>query len=102
MQLAKVIGTVVATCKDPSLTGVKLLVIQPVNAAGQKTGSPLVAVDTVGSGYGETVFYARGKEGGMGLPEPFTSVDAGVVGIVDRVYHSGTIPKRRYERKKSE
>lgn len=90
MQLAKVIGTVVATCKDPSLTGVKLLVIQPVNSAGQKKGSPIVAVDTIGAGYGETVFYARGKEGGMALPKPFTPVDAGIVGIVDQLYRPGS------------
>jgi len=102
MQLAKVIGTVVATRKDPSLTGVKLLVIQPIDAAGQNTGSPLVAVDTIGSGYGETVFYARGKEGGMALPEPIAPVDAGIVGIIDQVYHSGVVQERKYERKKRE
>lgn len=86
MQLAKVIGTVVATRKVPSLTGVKLLVIQPVNSDGQSSGTPLVAADAIGAGYGETVFYARGKEGGMALPDSFTPVDAGIVGIIDHLY----------------
>jgi len=86
MQLAKVIGTVVATCKDPSLTGVKLLAIQPVKPSGKNLGAPIVAVDTVGAGYGEMVFYSRGKEGGMALPEPFAPVDAGIVGIIDHLY----------------
>ncbi len=86
MQLAKVIGTVVATCKDELLTGVKLLVIQPVDSKGGNDGSPLVAVDTIGAGYGELVFYAKSKEGAMPLPNPGACADAGIVGIIDYVY----------------
>jgi ethanolamine utilization protein EutN len=86
VQLAKVIGTVVATRKDESLVGVKLLVIQPIESDGKSNGSPLVAVDTIGAGYGETVFFARSKEGGMALPNPNNPADAGITGIVDQVY----------------
>jgi ethanolamine utilization protein EutN len=86
MQLAKVIGTVVATSKDELLTGVKLLVIQPVNSSGMNEGEPIVAADSIGAGYGEMVFYAKSKEGAMPLPNPNACADAGIIGIVDHVY----------------
>lgn len=91
MKLAKVVGTVVATRKDESLLGVKLLVIQPIDSAGKNVGTPLVAADTIGAGHGETVFYATSKEGGMALPNPVNPVDAGITGIIDEVY----CPKER-------
>lgn len=86
MQLAKVIGTVVAVCKDELLTGIKLLVIQPVDSAKKNIGSPIVAVDTIGAGAGELVFYAKSKEGAFPLPNPNACADAGIIGIVDYVY----------------
>ena len=61
MQLARVIGTVVATVKNDSLTGRKLLLIQPLNAQVLPTGNPLVAVDAIGAGVGELVFWCRGR-----------------------------------------
>lgn len=86
MHLAKVIGTVVAACKDELLTGVKLLVIQPVDSAGKVNGTAIVAVDTIGAGFGELVFYAKSKEGAAALPNPDACADAGIIGIVDQVY----------------
>lgn len=86
MHLAKVIGTVVAACKDELLTGVKLLVIQPVSASGKVNGAAIVAVDTIGAGFGELVFYAKSKEGAMALPNPNACTDAGIIGIVDVIY----------------
>ena len=86
MYLAKVIGTVVATQKDESLTGVKLLVVQTVDSSGTHIGAPHVAVDTIGAGYGELVFCARSKEGAFPLPNPNAPVDAGIIGIVDYTY----------------
>ena len=62
MQLARVIGDVVATRKDENLVGIKLLVVQPLTPDHQPTGRPLVAVDAVGAGIGEEVFFVRGKE----------------------------------------
>ncbi len=85
MLLAKVIGNVVATRKDESLVGVKLLVMQPIDPDGKESGAPFVAVDGVGAGYDEVVFYARAKEGAMALPDPFAPVDAGITGIIDHV-----------------
>ena len=62
MQLARVIGDVVATRKDEQLFGIKLLIVQPLSPDHQPVGRPLVAVDAVGAGVGEEVFFVRGKE----------------------------------------
>ena len=80
MQLARVVGDVVATCKDSTLQGLKLLVLQPIAADGSAAGRTLVAADAIGAGVGETVFFVRGKEASF----PFHPVEAGIVGIVDR------------------
>jgi ethanolamine utilization protein EutN len=84
MQLARVIGHVVATCKDENLAGIKLLVVQPLTAGRQPVGRPLVAVDSVGAGTGEVVFFVRGKEASFPFYPVEPPVDAGIVGIVDR------------------
>ena len=86
MQLAKVIGSVVCTRKVEGLQGVKLLVLQPIDSSGKNIGQPLVSVDSVGAGEGETVFYAKSKEGAMTLPTPTVCADAGVAGILDYYY----------------
>lgn len=86
MQLAKVIGTVVATQKDPRLQGVKLLVLQPLNSKQENDGKPFVACDAVGAGNSEFVFYAKSKEGAFALPDQGACVDASVTGIIDYVY----------------
>jgi microcompartment protein CcmK/EutM len=83
MQLAKVIGDVVVTRKDENLTGIKLLVLQPLAADGTVIGRTLVAVDTVGAGAGETVFFVRGKEAAFPFYPTEVPADAGIVGIVD-------------------
>ena len=83
MQLARVIGEVVATRKDENLTGLKLLIVQPLNADSQPAGKPLVAVDAVGAGAGEHVFFVRGKEASFPYFPDEPPVDAGIVGIVD-------------------
>jgi microcompartment protein CcmK/EutM len=83
MQLAKVIGDVVVTRKDENLTGITLLVIQPIGADGNATGRTLVAVDAAGAGVGETVFFVRGKEASFPFYPTEVPADAGIVGIVD-------------------
>ena len=83
MQLARVIGDVVTTCKDESLVGIKLLVVQPLTTDRLPAGRPLVAVDAVGAGVGEEVFFVRGKEASFPFFPTEPPVDAGVVGIVD-------------------
>ena len=83
MQIARVIGDVVATRKDDNLTGIKLLVVQPLTPDRQPVGRPLVAVDAVGAGVGEHVFFVRGKEASFPFYPAEPPVDAGIVGIVD-------------------
>jgi microcompartment protein CcmK/EutM len=84
MQLARVIGDVVITRKDENLRGVSLLVLQPLAADGSAAGRTLVAVDSVGAGLGETVFFVRGKEASFPFHPVEVPADAGIVGIVDR------------------
>ncbi|HWI18276.1 MAG TPA: EutN/CcmL family microcompartment protein [Vicinamibacterales bacterium] len=81
--MARVIGDVVATIKDPNFHSIKLLLVQPINADGADAGRPLVAVDSVGAGVGETVFFVRGKEAGLPWYPTEVPADAGIVGIVD-------------------
>ncbi len=83
MHLAKVIGDVVVTRKDENLTAIKLLVLQPIAADGSNIGRTLVAVDAVGAGVGETVFFVRGKEASFPFFPTEVPTDAGIVGIVD-------------------
>jgi microcompartment protein CcmK/EutM len=83
VQLAKVIGDVVMTRKDEHLDGRTLLVLQPLAADGSAVGRTLVAVDSVGAGVGETVFFVRGKEASFPFHPIEVPVDAGIVGIVD-------------------
>ena len=81
--MAKVIGTVVASRKDAGLDGAKLLLIQPLGTDGQKAGKPLVAVDSVGCGIGEQVFYVKGREAAVPFVPAEVPTDAAIVGIVD-------------------
>ncbi|MBI4478094.1 MAG: EutN/CcmL family microcompartment protein [Acidobacteria bacterium] len=83
MQLARVIGDVVVTRKDPGLTGLKLLVVQPLTPDRKPIGRPLVAVDSIGAGVGEEVFFVRGKEASFPFYPTEVPTDAGIVGIVD-------------------
>lgn len=84
MMLAKVIGTVVAMVKYPTLEGRKLLLIQPVTRDGVPRGRPLVAIDAVGAGESETVYWCRGKEASLAFDSEVVS-DASIVGIVDEI-----------------
>ena len=84
MQLGRVVGNVVATRKDEQLLGLKLLIVQPLTPAREPIGRPLVAVDAVGAGAGEEVFFVRGKEASFPFYPVEAPVDAGIVGIVDR------------------
>jgi len=83
MQLARVIGDVVMTQKDANLTGLKLMILQPIAADGSDVGRTLVAVDAIGAGVGETVFFVRGKEASFPFHPIDVPTDAGIVGIVD-------------------
>lgn len=90
MQLAEVIGTVVATLKYEGLEGVKLLIVQPLDRDLQPTGRPVVAADAVAmAGPGELVYVVASREAALACPEPFVPVDHAIVGIVDEVERRG-------------
>ncbi len=83
MQIGRVIGDVVATRKDPGFTGVPLLLVQPLGPEREPQGRPIVAVDSVGAGVGEHVFFVRGKEASFPFHPTEVPTDAGIVGILD-------------------
>lgn len=91
------IGDVVATRKDPSLDGLTLLVVQPLDPASRPAGRPIVAADAAGAGVGEHVFFVRGKEAAFPFYPAQPSIDAAVVGIVDHwpVEGAAGAPERR-------
>ena len=86
MFLGKVIGNVWSTKKYESLKSMKLMFVQPMNANYEETDEPIVAVDTVGAGPGEIVYYITASEAVLPLSVNFAPVDASIVGIVDSIY----------------
>jgi len=91
MQLARVVGDVVCTMKNAELDSIKLLLVQPIGADGRDAGKALVALDSVGAGVGERVFFVKGKEASFPFYPAQPPADACVVGIVDEV----DVPKGR-------
>jgi ethanolamine utilization protein EutN len=86
MQLAKVIGTVVARQKYAGLEGVKFLIVQPLDKHQQPAGEPVVAADaTAQAGPGHLVFVIGSREAALALPVKFVPVDHAIVGIVDEI-----------------
>jgi len=85
MKLAKVIGTVVATRKDPSIEGLKILMIQPLTDEMKPSGEAVAAIDTVQAGPDDLVYWVTGREAALALPDTFAPVDVTIVGIVDSV-----------------
>ena len=86
MQIARVVGTVVSTQKQPAFGGATLLIVQAVAPDGTPQGPPLLAVDSVGAGIGERVLVViEGRAAGEALGRRMAPIDAAIVGIVDRV-----------------
>jgi microcompartment protein CcmK/EutM len=85
MILGKIVGTVVATRKDPRLVSNKLMVVRPIDPRGKAEGNYLVAVDTVDAGVGETVLVVSGSSARLASGMKDCPVDAAIVGIVDTV-----------------
>ena len=88
MQLARVIGSVVATVKDANLNAINLLVLQPHAPPGGRT---LVALDSVGAGVGENVFFVRGREAAFPFYPAEPPTDAAIIGIVDHWHADGQV-----------
>ncbi len=87
MQIARVIGTVVSTVKNESLSGRKFLIVQTLDADLNDRGKPMVALDAVGAGVGELVFWCRGKEASFPFKRDETPTDCTIVGIIDSDAH---------------
>lgn len=85
MFLGRVIGNIWATQKYETLKSFKMLLVQPINANYKDIGEPIIAVDTVGAGSGEIIFYITASEAVIPLPVDFAPVDASIVGIVDSI-----------------
>ncbi|MBI5158235.1 MAG: ethanolamine utilization protein EutN [Acidimicrobiia bacterium] len=86
MQLAEVIGTVVASVKSAGLEGVRFLIVQPLDRGQKPKGRPVVAADAVAmAGPGELVYIVGSREAALAMPVPFVPVDHAIVGIVDAV-----------------
>ena len=86
MQIARVIGTVVATQKHRKFEGAKLLLVQPLTLDGAARGVALIAIDSVGAGVGERVLVViEGKAAGDALGRKAAAVDAAVIGIIDEL-----------------
>ena len=98
MLLARVVGTVVATRKDPRLEGKKLLVLRHVSPEGEDQPGYVIAIDTVGAGYRETVIAVSGSSARMASGMKDSPVDTAIVGIVDDVELDADPPHKRQKR----
>jgi ethanolamine utilization protein EutN len=87
MQIARVIGNVVSTIKNESLEGRKLLIVQTLDADLKAKGKPMIALDAVGAGVGELVFWCRGKEASFPFKREEIPTDCTIVGIIDSDSH---------------
>jgi len=83
MILGKVVGTVVATRKEPGLDGLKFMVVKTVDAEGKETGGHVVAADAVGAGPGELVLIAAGSSARQTVATQNRPCDAVIMAIVD-------------------
>jgi len=99
MMLGRIVGSVVASAKHPSLEGKKLLVVQPVTREGHDRGKPIVAIDAVGAGFRETVYWCRGKEASLAFSAELPC-DASIVGIVDAITPAPARPDAPRQAKK--
>lgn len=85
MFLARIVGNVVATMKDPQLTGKKILVVQPIDKSGKDSGQKMLALDSVGAGAGETVYCCRGREASFPWYPDEVPTETTIVAIVDEI-----------------
>ncbi len=92
--IARVIGNLVSTIKNETLEGRKFLIVQTLNADLSPKGTPMIALDAIGAGVGELVFWCRGKEASFPFKRDNTPTDCTIVGIVDSDNHVYTNKSR--------
>lgn len=89
MFLGRVVGCVWSTMKNPSMQGLRLLIVQPVTPQMANTGKRLVCGDSTGAGAGEIIYWVRGREATMPFSPQEPPFDATIVGIVDSINLAG-------------
>jgi microcompartment protein CcmK/EutM len=97
MLLGKVVGTLVATRKEPTLDGLKFLVLKQLDVEGQETGGYRVAADAVGAGLGEVVLYATGSSARQTKLTDRRPCDAVIMAIVDTLEVDGVVKYQKIE-----
>ena len=95
MQIARVIGSTVATIKDEKLTGRKLLIVRETDETGKEVGKPYVAVDTVDAGTGDLVLVAAGSSARQTTQTKDSPVDAVIMAMIDSLEVSGKVTFRK-------
>lgn len=85
MRLGRIVGKVWATAKIDSLKGLRLHVMQPLDHHSRPEGRPIIAIDAIGAGEGETVFWVGGADATLAIPDRTLPSDASIVGIVDQM-----------------
>lgn len=95
MKLARVVGSVVATIKDESLIGQKILLIEPLDENLKKAGGTIAAIDSVQAGNGDIVHYTLAREASLVLENSYSPIDAAITGIVDQVNVESKILERK-------
>lgn len=95
MRIARVVGSAVSTVKAESLLGRKLLVVREASAADELVGTPFVAVDAIGAGYGELVLISEGSAGRRTQLTSGAPVDAVIMAILDSLEVDGTTTFRK-------
>jgi microcompartment protein CcmK/EutM len=95
MQIARVIGSTVATIKDEKLTGRKLLIVREADETGDAVGKPYVAVDTVDAGTGDLVLVAAGSSARQTNITKDSPVDAVIMAVIDSLEVSGKVTFRK-------
>ena len=97
MLLARVVGTVVSTQKEPSMDGLRFMLLQPIDPDGRSTAAHVVAVDAVGAGAGEVVLYATGSSARQTVVTDKRPCDAVIMAIVDQCEVNGKVTYRKGE-----
>jgi ethanolamine utilization protein EutN len=106
MLMGKVVGSVWATRKESRITGLKLLIVQPLDRLQKPHGKIVIAGDQIGAGIGELVVVVQGSSARAAIPDQQMPVDAVVIGIIDNVeldqrqYQSGANLEPKKERKR--
>jgi ethanolamine utilization protein EutN len=95
MQICRVVGVAVATIKEESLRGLKLLVVQPATIDDRLRGEPFIAADTVGAGPGELVVVATGSAARETAHTRGTPVSAAIIAILDSLEVGGRVTFRK-------